>query len=275
MAFVKILAPLTGGSTDEAVLAGAVAAALPTGARVAALFVRPDPALSMPFYGESVSSVVVQEVVDQAKEVSDKAEKVACAAVGKVGETGARIDYARATGNLADCVSQAARLCDLVVFLVPKDEERTGLTEAIEAVLLEARRPALISCRAIVPGFQERVAIGWNASVESALAVSAALPYLTRAKSVDILAAEQPGTPCADCAELTEYLSLHGVAAQTREVKAGARPIAEVLFEAAAEAGAGLLVLGGYSHSRWRELFVSGVTRQAIARADLPLFLVH
>ncbi len=109
--------------------------------------------------------------------------------------------------------------------------------------------------------------------MESAQAVSAALPLLKHAKTVEILAVERADAPCARCGELVEYLSLHGVSATAREIKAAERPVADVLLEAAS--GSGLLVLGGYGHSRWRELFVSSTTRQAITQADLPLFLVH
>ena len=73
MAFVKILAPLTGGTHDREVLTGAISAALPFGAHVAALFVRPDPALAMPFYGEGMSGIVVQEVMDASKGTADAA----------------------------------------------------------------------------------------------------------------------------------------------------------------------------------------------------------
>lgn len=288
MAFVKILAPLTGGRHDAAVLTGAISAALPFGAHVAGLFVRPDPALVMPFYGEGVSGMVVQEVMDASRETADAASKGARAALQSVARTAdlaitetcekrsaPTISFREVTGNFADSVTQAALLSDLVVFSAPKDDERPGLSEAIEAVLLEARRPALISAKPIAPGFHEKIAIGWNASVESAQAVSAALPLLKRAKTVEILAIEQLDAPCAKCSELVEYLSLHGVAAAAREIKAAERPVADILLETAAASGSGLLVLGGYGHSRWRELFVSSTTRQAITQADLPLFLVH
>lgn len=288
MAFVKILAPLTGGAQDAAVLTGAISAALPFGAHVAALFVRPDPALAMPFYGESVSGLVVQEVMDASRETADAAVTRARAALQTVARTadiavmdacekrGAPcISLREVTGNFADSVTQAALLSDLVVFSAPKDDERAGFSEAIEAVLLEARRPVLLSAKPIAPGFHQKIAIGWNASVESAQAVSAALPLLKCAKTVEILAVEQPDAPCARCGELVEYLSLHGVDATAREIKAAERPVADILLEAAGASGSGLLVLGGYGHSRWRELFVSSTTRQAITQADLPLFLVH
>jgi len=288
VSFVKILAPLTGAPRDAAVLTSAVSMALPFGAHVRGLFVRADPALAMPFYGEAMSGLVVQEVVDASKESGDIAAGAARAALAAVARgadlamtehcekrDAPTISLREVMGNFADCVRQAAKLCDLVVFSAPKDDERAGLSEAIEAVLLEARRPVLLSAKPVAPGFHEHIAIGWNASVESAQAVSAALPLLERAKSVTVLAVERPDAPCADCGELSGYLSLHGVACAVETFKAGERPVADVLCERATAAGARLLVLGGYGHSRWRELFVTSTTRQAIAHADMPLFLVH
>ncbi len=288
MAFVKILAPLTGRAHDCEVLTGAISAALPFGAHVVGLFVRPDPALAMPFYGEAMSGMVAQEVLDASKETADAAASGARAALQSVARTADLavtdacekraapcVSFREVTGNFADCVAHAAKLSDLVVFSAPRDDERAGIGEAIEAVLLEARRPVLLSAKPIAPGFQEKISIGWNASVESAQAVSAALPLIERAKNVEILAVERADAPCATCGALIEYLSLHGIGATSREIKAAERPVADVLLEAAAAAGSGLLVLGGYGHSRWRELFVSSTTRQAIAQADIPLFLVH
>ena len=39
--------------------------------------------------------------------------------------------------------------------------------------------------------------------------------------------------------------------------------------------GADLLVMGGYSHSRLREMILGGVTRHMLEKATLPLLLAH
>src|SRR5690348_1784933 len=92
MAIRKIIAPLTGGARDATVLASAFAAAKPFNAHVVALFVRPDPAEAMPFFGEGVSAVVVQEIVEVAKEAANKAAQDARAALQTAaGEAGVDI----------------------------------------------------------------------------------------------------------------------------------------------------------------------------------------
>ncbi|MBV9044033.1 MAG: universal stress protein, partial [Alphaproteobacteria bacterium] len=78
-----------------------------------------------------------------------------------------------------------------------------------------------------------------------------------------------------DSSELKSYLKLRGISATERVVAAGSRVIGDVLLEEAVKSGAGMLVAGGYGHSRLREMFFSGVTRQMLSHAELPLFLVH
>jgi nucleotide-binding universal stress UspA family protein len=289
MTFVKILAPLTGGARDAAVLASAFAAAKPFNAHVATLFVRPDAMEAVPFYGESVSATVMQEIADATKKASDEASRQAQASLRTAAASaGAEViaapelrgamtaSFKEATGNFADQVTLAARLSDLVVFGALKEDDRPGLTEAFEATLLETGRPVLISAEAATPNFcSRRIALAWNDSVASAHAVTAALPFLKCAESVEILSVKRGKDNAIDASEVLTYLKLHGIAATERAVDAGSRVVGDVLLEEAAKGGAGMLVAGGYGHSRLREMFFSGVTRHVVSHAALPLFLVH
>lgn len=289
MNLVKILAPLTGGARDGAVLASAFAAAKPFNAHVAALFVRPDMMDVVPFYGENVSPAMMQEVATAANKASDEARKLAQASLAAAAkEAGAEqvdapeirsvptVSFKEATGNFADQVTLAARLSDLVVFGALEENERPGITEAFEATLLETGRPVLISARAAAPSFSSRkIALAWNDSVASAHAAMAALPFLKCAESVEILCVKRGKDDAIDTSELKTYLKLRGIATNERAVDAGSRIVGDVLLEEASKGGAGLLVAGGYGHSRLREMFFSGVTRHVVSHAALPLFLVH
>jgi nucleotide-binding universal stress UspA family protein len=53
------------------------------------------------------------------------------------------------------------------------------------------------------------------------------------------------------------------------------RPPVEILLEAASAAKADMLVMGGYSHSRMREVIFGGFTRRVLHSADLPVFIAH
>jgi nucleotide-binding universal stress UspA family protein len=288
MSFAKILAPLTGGARDAAVLTSAFAAARPFGAHVVALFVRPDPAEAMPFFGEGVSGAVLQEIVDVAKEASDKASKAAEATLRAAASTaGAEVLSAPAKGdgvtaslrelqgNFAAQLAQESRLCDLVVFGPLREGDKTGLTEAFEAVLLDAGRPVLLTAQAPTVSLGNRLAVGCDGSVASAHAVTAALPFLKRADHVELFTVRRADSDPAVCGEVRAYLALHGIACGERILEAGQRSMGEAVLDAAVQCRADLLVLGGYAQSRLRQTFFGSVTKHVVSHADLPLFLVH
>lgn len=288
MTIVKILAPLTGGARDAAVLVSALAAAKPFNAHVAALFVRPDPTEAVPFYGEGVSAAVMEEIADASKKASDTANAAARAALAAAAkEAGCEVlaapearaavtaSFREVSGNFADQVTFAARLSDLVVFGALQEGDRPGLTEAFEATLLETGRPVLLSPQAAPVTFCKKIALAWNESVASAHAVTAALPFLKCADGVEILSITRHKDETIDSTELKSYLKLHGIAAGERVIDAGSRVVGDVLLEEAVKGGAGMLVAGGYGHSRLREMFFSGVTRHVVSHAALPLLLVH
>jgi nucleotide-binding universal stress UspA family protein len=288
MAYVKILAPLTGGAADATVLAGAFAAAAPFSAHVVALFVRPDPAEAMPFFGEGVSGAMAQEIVDTARAASDKAaadvHTTIAAAAKNVGavvtdkpETRdiVSVSYREVQGGFADRVTLAGRLSDVVVFGPLKQSDRPGMAEAFEATLLETGRPVILTSERTPRNFAQRIAIGWDGSGACARALIAAMPYLARAQAVELLSIRKPNTECESCDEARDYLALHGISSSERMIDAGSRGVGEVLLEAASQGGANLLVLGGYGHKSLLQIFSGSVTQHVVTNADLPLFLVH
>jgi nucleotide-binding universal stress UspA family protein len=55
----------------------------------------------------------------------------------------------------------------------------------------------------------------------------------------------------------------------------GAGKVGAALIEACGRAGADLLVMGAYGHSRLREMILGGATREVLAGAPIPLLMVH
>jgi nucleotide-binding universal stress UspA family protein len=288
MSFMKILAPLTGGPRDATVLAGAFAAARPFGSHVIALFVRPDPAEAMPFFGEGVSGPVLQEMVDVAKEVTDKAASaakatldnaVASAGVERVAAPmrgqGVTVSWREVQGSFADRLGAESRLSDLGVLGPLGEGDRPGLMEAFEAVLLDSGRPVLLATQQATASLRKRIAVGCDGSVASAHAVTAALPFLKVADTVQVFTIRRGDRAAGVCGEVRNYLALHDVSCSERTIDAGARPVGEAILQGAAECRPDLLVLGGYAHSRLRQTFFGSVTKHVISRANVPLFLVH
>jgi nucleotide-binding universal stress UspA family protein len=75
---------------------------------------------------------------------------------------------------------------------------------------------------------------------------------------------------------LALYLARQGIrASQVRVPAASGESTALQLTREARQAGGDLLVIGGYGHSRLREMVLGSVTEQMIAQAAMPVFINH
>jgi nucleotide-binding universal stress UspA family protein len=100
------------------------------------------------------------------------------------------------------------------------------------------------------------------------------MPLLSRARSVLVLTSGQIAEELPTGAALATRLKMRGIDAVARSVqrKEGEGP---ALSASAAEAGCDLLVMGGYGHSRLREMILGGITRHMLTSATIPVFMAH
>ena len=137
--------------------------------------------------------------------------------------------------------------------------------------------------------------IGWTATRKSARAVHDALPLLTGPwtvgpgavgpgavgpAKVTVLTVQSSGSASDSrdlpTAGIAEHLARHGldVSAARTVVSDGLSP-ADALLDYASDVGADLLVVGGYGHSRTREMIMGGVTRDLLRHMTLPVLMSH
>ncbi len=288
MTLRKILVPLTGGERDRTALSTALTIAAHHKSYVEGLFIRPDPSEALPFMGEGVSGTVIQDIINAAKDAADQASARAHNTLGEAaGAAGIRVvtepcgpgeacaRFLEDTGPFDEVVSYHARLSDLVVFLAGKDDKGAGVSEALQACLMDAGRPILLAPEEAPKSVGTKVLIGWDGGVEAAHAITAAKPFLMQATKVEILNVAKGDLDPALADMLSDYLALHGVESTEHLIDPASRPIGEVLLEEAERAGCDLLVMGGYGHSRIRELLLGGVTRFVISHATVPVLLAH
>lgn len=174
---------------------------------------------------------------------------------------------------------QLARFADLVVVSqTDPDEPVAGVVRDLpEFVMLNAARPVLM-----VPfaGQFDRVAgpalVAWDGSREAARALSGALPLLRTAGSVSIVQFDQGQgiAPAADTTHLLPWLAAHGVHASVQQSRIQI-DVGPALLSLAADVQAGLIVMGGYGHTRFRELVVGGVTRCVLDAMTAPVLMAH
>ncbi|MBF0334882.1 MAG: universal stress protein [Alphaproteobacteria bacterium] len=256
------------------------------GAHVAALHVRGDPTGAVPLVGEGISGSMVEEMIDAAeRQIAERATNArrafdqAVAAAGvplsdRPATTGPSAAWIERTGREEDITAQLGRLVDLIVVGQPRADQDLPSMMTLNAALMESGRPILMVPRgAVAP--RRSVAVAWNGSTESAGALHAALPMMVAAQSITILSAHEDGAmPGLSADEARIALEWRGIRATCRALPGGGHVGATLLAEAAA-AGADLLVMGAYTHSRLRQLILGGVTRHVLDQATLPVLMNH
>jgi nucleotide-binding universal stress UspA family protein len=101
------------------------------------------------------------------------------------------------------------------------------------------------------------------------------MPFLRRAGTVHILTAATSITSAEEAGRLADYLAWHGIQARINTIEPANEPVGSALMTRASELGADFLVMGGYGHSRMREMILGGVTRYVLAHPGLPVLMAH
>jgi len=182
-------------------------------------------------------------------------------------------------GGIAWTVGQAARFNDLAVLPRPYGKGAgDDLAAVLEATMFEGDASVLVC----PPGMQAldigKAVIGWNESAEALRAVRAALPLLAQATSVDIAVIDPPrhDEDRADPGSaLSTMLTRHGLSVSVSVLARTMPKVSETLMQHANDLGAGLLVIGAYGHSRFRESILGGATRDLLETSTLPVLMTH
>jgi len=175
-------------------------------------------------------------------------------------------------GREDETVARRGRLFDLVV--IGRDPKEASASLTFDAALMETGRPILVAPEVAPATVGEKVMIAWNGGVEAARAVTSAMPLLRTAKEVTIVSiGDVPyGRACGKA--LAEQFRWHGVdAAVVDNTDSG--NVANALISEAEKCGADTIVLGAYSHSRFKEMILGGVTQDMLAKCSLPLWIMH
>jgi nucleotide-binding universal stress UspA family protein len=196
---------------------------------------------------------------------------------------GVRGDWQFETGSLIPTVIHRAHAADLVVVgqADPDEPLPPSARTLIEDVLMTAGRPLLLIPYAGRFGsIGGNTLVGWTPTRESARAVHDALPLFAAGAKVTVLTVETPQTgseiEVLPTADIAEHMARHGldVSAARTVVSDGLSP-ADALLDYASDIGADLLVVGGYGHSRTREMIMGGVTRDLLRHMTLPVLMSH
>lgn len=177
--------------------------------------------------------------------------------------------------ELSAAVIQFSKYHDMTVLGVGNHD--SALRGTAEDVIFGSGRPVLLVPEDLEASGYHHVAIAWDGSRVAARAVADAWPFLSKAKSVSILTVtDEKALPQDGIGNmLATYMSQHELKSSVVGLLTEDRPIAETLQSGALVAGAGLLVMGGFGHSRMRDFVLGGATGGILRDLRMPVLASH
>jgi nucleotide-binding universal stress UspA family protein len=180
---------------------------------------------------------------------------------------------------LAGGIGGGRQIADLI--LVPAREcwETPSLhRRVLETLVRSSGTPLMIlPAGTAVPPVRKAV-LGWKTSAEAVRALHALVGLIEAGATIDIVTVGMTQEACQretnSHAEVKRHLARHGLEARGHWIINDVTIEAETLTNYAQSIAADLLVIGGFSHSRMRDIILGSVTRDLVARTDLPTLIV-
>jgi nucleotide-binding universal stress UspA family protein len=176
-----------------------------------------------------------------------------------------------------DAFGQTARRFDLVVVGQPRPDLDAAEELLIEAALFDSGRPVVVVPYIHKgPAKLDRMALCWDGSRAAARAMGDALPLMRLAKSIDLLLVRNESDRGeVEGADIAQHLARHDLPITLAEVPQGDVDIGNTILNYVADHAIDLMVMGGYGHSRLRELGLGGVTRAILQSMTVPALMSH
>ncbi len=286
-----ILVAISGTHSDDAVLDAAYAIAKPHGAHLDFVHIPLD-AIDPSEYNHHIEfarggglGVALRETLHNADEAvtNARAQITSYCSEKKILRVSCPAAMDRVTASWTsslissgiDGMVRAARTHDLTV--IGRSANQRGWSKTLlEALATETGRPLLIVPHGCEEMNLDTVTVWWKDSSAAARVMTAALPLLKLAGKVYLLSVPEDADPASDpLSELSDQLAWHGISVTAEVLDRGHRPTVRVLWSASLSRQADLVVMGGFSRSRIREIMFGGCTQSVLDGGVRPVFMLH
>ena len=192
----------------------------------------------------------------------------------------AGIDYGTRTlaaisADAEQHIGALSRLYDMTIVLQPEGGNASYDDIIPQGILFNSGGPMLMVPYTHKGPLETRhVGIAWDGSRLAARAVRDAMPFLMGAKAVTVIAVNEDAR-AASSNDLVSHLGRRGIAARAQRVTVDRGNIQGAILSIAAESGIGLLVMGGFGHSRLHERILGGVTHDMFQSMTVPVLMSH
>src|SRR5262245_40629690 len=261
--FKDIVVSLSVGASRDGAADYAVSLAETVGAHLAAVAFAYEPVIP-----GTVMGGIPADVFDRSRSENQKAARAATERFNKEANRAglsyeARVFDATLVGA-SDLFGRIARRFDLAVAGQAEPDKLAGEDLIIEAALFQSGRPVIVVPYIHKGGVKlDRVLACWDGSRTAARAIGDAMPLLTRAKAVDVLivATDKGKKDEIPGADMGAHLARHGLNVEVKRLVAPDTNVPNTILSYAADTSADFIVMGGYGHSRLREIILGGATR--------------
>lgn len=178
-----------------------------------------------------------------------------------------------------EAIIRAARSADLVVLPQPDEQDAANHMDkfAVSDVVMRCGRPVLFHPYIGASAEMKKILVAWDGGRESVRALHDAAPFIKGADLLllSVVTSGQVHVNEVDDQDILAYVkSLGGNGKIDRHVGSEMR-VSDVVMSRAADFGANMVVMGGYSHSRFRELVLGGATREILDQMPVPVLMSH
>ncbi len=175
--------------------------------------------------------------------------------------------------------SALARRFDLSIFMQSNPDGVTN-DDMIESSLFESGRPVIVVPYIHKDGLKlDRVVCCWDGGRAAARAINDAMPLLVKADKIDLLIIENDKTKSEATeirgVEMASHLARHDVNVDVEIIPAPDIDVADAILSHVADESGTLIVMGGYGHSKLREIILGGETRAMLKSMTAPVLMSH
>jgi nucleotide-binding universal stress UspA family protein len=272
-----IVVNLTGGHPQDFAADYAISVAAAFGAHIVGVGFVYEPIIPGSVLGGVPTDLIEVQREENAKAAKTAVSRFEDAAREATLSAETRIIDASMAGA-ADLFGRIARRFDIAVVGQAQREQGASEELLIEGALFGSGRPVIVVPTSQSGGLKlDRVLICWDGSRPAARAIADAIPFLTRAKSIEIVVVtgERDKSGELTGVNMSRHLARHGVNVEIKKIAAGSSGVQSAILAHTTGSGADFLVMGGYGHSRLREFILGGVTRSILGAMPVPVLMSH
>jgi nucleotide-binding universal stress UspA family protein len=246
-------------------------------AKVFAVFIANPVGMPPAIAGRGASSAYIAEATKAAHRRAKELESEFADACSR---DGVDFSWLVIEGDHVEVLAEHAHAADIIIASQPvvrhlEDHFRTRLQEEL---VMKSGLPVLILPTGFDPQktIGKRILVGWKGTREAVRAVRDAMPLLQSAEKVIVLAVGADAGHALSKLEVMTHLKRHGIEAETQNIDKHEGGTGQTISHFAETHGCDLIVMGAYGHSRWREVFLGGVTKHMLSDENtIPVLLSH